>query len=227
MVSKTCPVCGKEFGHNRSPSYLKNRTWCSPSCRQRAKTNPNKRAIFTCKWCGKQFEEWAYRNPTMCSRQCTVEYAARQPKPAQRRPENFVTVCCEQCGKDYVVHKCQVTLRNSKFCSVLCRNAYASLHMQGINHPRYKGGTDFPNRGSNWIAQRRKALQRDNRTCQRCGRVARKGEKRVVAVHHIIPYRKFEGDYLKANVLSNLITLCRKCHALVEHHGVACPQRLL
>jgi 5-methylcytosine-specific restriction endonuclease McrA len=96
--------------------------------------------------------------------------------------------------------------------------------MQGNNHPRWKGGP--VDRGSNWCSQRRQALRRDKHTCQICGRKPKKGEKRIVDVHHIIPYREFHGDYLKANHLPNLITLCKSCHAAVEHHRLPCPQRL-
>jgi predicted HNH restriction endonuclease len=31
-------------------------------------------------------------------------------------------------------------------------------------------------------------------------------------VHHLIPYRTFNGDYLAANRLANLISVCRPCH---------------
>lgn len=52
---------------------------------------------------------------------------------------------------------------------------------------------------------RKKALLRDNYTCQICE------AKRKLEVHHIIPYR-----LIGKHDLENLITLCEKCHRLFE-----------
>jgi 5-methylcytosine-specific restriction endonuclease McrA len=75
----------------------------------------------------------------------------------------------------------------------------------GPKNPFWRGGYE-PYYGPNWFEQREKALKRDNYTCQKCG-------ARGDDVHHIIPFRKFGlANYLKANELSNLITLCKSCH---------------
>lgn len=79
-----------------------------------------------------------------------------------------------------------------------------------------------PDYGPNWAEQRRRARERDRFTCRRCG--ARESETgREHDVHHVIPFRRFDyrpgenDNYVKANALSNLITLCRACHAHVDH----------
>jgi 5-methylcytosine-specific restriction endonuclease McrA len=54
---------------------------------------------------------------------------------------------------------------------------------------------------SEWRQIRRQVLERDNRTCKKCG------QKSHLHVHHIIPRRK--GGL---NTLDNLISLCHKCH---------------
>jgi predicted HNH restriction endonuclease len=49
----------------------------------------------------------------------------------------------------------------------------------------------------------------------------------VLHVHHIRPYKEFNGNYWEANDLRNLITLCYTCHHKVERSGLPCPQPLL
>lgn len=58
------------------------------------------------------------------------------------------------------------------------------------------------------------ALQRDNYVCRKCGSASR------IAIHHI--------DWDKTNnELSNLITLCSKCHAKLQSFAPANLRRLL
>ncbi|HKJ26330.1 MAG TPA: DEAD/DEAH box helicase [Anaerolineales bacterium] len=73
-------------------------------------------------------------------------------------------------------------------------------------------GSD-PNRyGPNWPQQRDHARQRDNYTCQNCGRPE---EGRSHDVHHKIPFKAFER-FQDANQLDNLVTLCPACHRRAE-----------
>lgn len=117
---RKCHQCGNKFRVTiNSP-----RKFCSPICSNRYNRHPDpsKKSIFTCKWCGKKFIAWTYRNPTMCSRQCNSEYGARQPKPNQRRPKNFITKNCLVCGNPFTVHKSQDTgNRNAAYCSIECK----------------------------------------------------------------------------------------------------------
>ena len=87
----------------------------------------------------------------------------------------------------------------------------------GENHPNWKGGHE-KYRGERWTEQRRKALERDNHMCQRCGvingwHLDEYGEE--VNIHHVRPFRKFDTAE-QANDLDNLLTLCKPCHATVE-----------
>lgn len=219
--TRICETCGMDFACQ--PASKKR--FCSNDCKRTR--DPNKRGTFTCNVCGIQFEGWTYRQNKVCSRKCASSLAKGVPHLSARKPENFVTIFCEQCSKEYVIHKFFVTVRSSRFCSTECKYKWSSENIVGVSHRSYRGGTKFPNRGSNWSGQRKLALKRDGRTCKICGRKPRKGEKRVVDVHHITPYKEFGGDYLTANALANLITLCRQCHTKVELHGYSCPQPLL
>lgn len=202
------------------------RRFCTSICANRYNQppDPTKHTTVKCVVCGAVFEAWVSRKATCCSRKCASKLSAGASKPKARRPENLRTLYCEHCNKEYVVHVAQVTGRRSRFCSTICRDQWLSENRRGANNPNYVGGTKFPNRGSSWSRQRKLAKLRDGARCQICGT---RDKKRRIAVHHIIPYRIFEGDHLTANELPNLITLCQKCHGKVEHHKLPCPRRLL
>lgn len=218
-----CPTCGKSFQVDTHTNPRKK--FCSKPCANKNRADASKKSIFTCQWCGKSFEEWTYRKPSYCSNQCRSEYGARQPKP-HKKPRALVECKCLTCGKLFSVDKTQIELRGGgKYCSRVCKYKSRSITFSGENNPNYKGGVSHDNiyfRGSNWGAQKRKAVKRDNHMCQVCG--AGGNLFNALGVHHIKPYRLFNGDFEAANQLSNLITLCRKHHALVECGKIPCPK---
>lgn len=66
----------------------------------------------------------------------------------------------------------------------------------------------------NWSTIRKKALQRDDYSCQRCGAKGGEEGNQELHVHHILP--KAEGG---SNQLENLTTLCRVCHDEIHSGG--------
>jgi DEAD/DEAH box helicase domain-containing protein len=74
--------------------------------------------------------------------------------------------------------------------------------------------------GPNWQVQRRRALERDNYRCRTCN--AEQGDGPALHIHHIRPIRDYgyipgENDnYLQANHIDNLVTLCPRCHRQAE-----------
>ncbi|GAB4474086.1 MAG: hypothetical protein Kow00124_13760 [Anaerolineae bacterium] len=74
--------------------------------------------------------------------------------------------------------------------------------------------------GPNWKQQREAARQRDGCRCRQCG--APESPGRQHDVHHIRPFRDFgyvpgrNENYLEANQLDNLLTLCPSCHRAAE-----------
>ena len=75
--------------------------------------------------------------------------------------------------------------------------------------------------GPNWRAQRRKALERDGYRCRTCG--ANGGADGIsLHVHHIRPFRDYQytpgvnENYLQANQVDNLVSLCPSCHRRAE-----------
>jgi DEAD/DEAH box helicase domain-containing protein len=88
----------------------------------------------------------------------------------------------------------------------LAEETVARLREEGVwtSDPNYYG--------PNWLAQRDKARVRDGYRCQACGALEQGPSHHV---HHKTPFRAF-GSYRQANQLSNLVTLCSRCHHRVE-----------
>ena len=78
-------------------------------------------------------------------------------------------------------------------------------------HYNWKGGitpkTQLRINDIEWHKIRKKIYERDNRTCQICGKHCHND----IQCHHIVPYRITQD-----NSEGNLITLCRSCHRKEE-----------
>jgi hypothetical protein len=66
--------------------------------------------------------------------------------------------------------------------------------------------------GKDWDQQKKLAKKRDNNKCRKCGKRHKKGSP-PFHVHHIRSRRK-----MGSNALSNLLTLCEKCHKSLHPH---------
>lgn len=161
------------------------------------------KSIKTCEKCGIviRLPPSQARRRRYCSRACDPHFNVRK-----------LELECELCGEAFRVHPSRPSPR---FCSEACRRKWFASEFRGEKSPQWRGGAiDYY--GPNWKRQRRLARQRDGHQCQGCGITSlRLGRK--MAVHHIVPFREFGAEnYLKANALDNLISLCPTCHMTVE-----------
>ena len=87
---------------------------------------------------------------------------------------------------------------------------WLALEDETVDALRRSGSwTNDPNEyGPDWGNQRQQARARDGYRCQMCGMP--EGD-REHDVHHKLPFRGF-ASYREANRLSNLVTLCSRCH---------------
>lgn len=106
-------------------------------------------------------------------------------------------------------HKPNITPeRNAKLSKALTGQKRPSI--TGPNHPYWRGGVGFKYsryKGNDvWDEIRKRILQRDLYTCQRC-----QVKRQVLHVHHVMPFRISRDDSD-----GNLISLCSSCHRKEE-----------
>ena len=139
---------------------------------------------------------------------------------------------CLICGKGFYVQLNQIKKGWGKYCSVICTvNApksdetrrRMSAWQKGDKHRNWVGGkkSDYRQRFNYmWDQQKKLAYKRDNYTCQNCGKEC---SYKDIQCHHIIPYRRCDGNEdkcifwnIRINDLPNLVTLCSSCHPKIE-----------
>lgn len=229
-VEVPCSNCGKIL--ERKPYRLRRSTnhYCDKSCESvhRSKIQKGKRAPIMhprpinlveliCAYCHEAFLRAPYKvdlsKNTYCGRECAAKAYSQTYKGSNHALHNQVEVTCGWCGKHFTINPSRTN--KTRFCSRKCASAHHSVAIRGENGPRWRGG-DIDYYGPNWQYQRRQARKRDNYCCQCCG-ITEKQLKRQLDVHHIIAFRVFgEANYLEANQLTNLISLCFYCHRAVE-----------
>ena len=156
---------------------------------------------ITCDDCGKTFrrQNHAIHKRNYCSECCP-------PRGASGDTE----LTCDNCDKNFLRPNHRDKGQKYIFCSPSCKKEF----MRGDKIYNYKGGYE-PYYGPNWREQRRKARERDSYTCQHCG-IHQSKLDRALDVHHIVPFCEFGlANYIQANDLQNLLSLCQSCHSTV------------
>jgi len=197
-ITVYCQECGKAI--ETIPCLINRKKYCSRRCANIA-ANRKSMQITTistpglCDYCGKpiRIQPWQARdfNRHFCSKECS--------KLGHRIPGTYTQQPCAYCGKLYEVSFHQLTKRGSKYCSRECMNNGTRTRKIALAYY--------------WRKIAAEVRKRDNYTCQLCGIQQARG----LHVHHKIPALDFGIEQLpQANALSNLITLCVRCHRLVE-----------
>ncbi len=220
-----CAYCGrglrrKPYRVNRIPNQYCNRE-CYFKLLDKTRTG-NLKAI--CDNCGSNIiglpEQRLKRNKHFfCSRECWRQSQIKR-----------LTINCANCGNNLEIHPSTHKKDVGNFCDMQCYGAWRKKNFKGKKNPNWRHGlagkTNNIDYGPNWRRQRKAAIQRDGGCCRRCA-ATESLNGYALDVHHITPFRKFDyvrgenDNYKQANELSNLITLCRECHALVENAKVS------
>lgn len=173
--------------------------------------------IVNCEQCGKEVKKYQSQikpgQMYFCSFNC--QHIWRTGRTGTIKKPKGILKKCLYCEKDFYVYPSEVDIK--KYCSKECRIKHnvEKGTWSGENCNFWRGGFDYY-RGPNWHEQKRKARKRD-KVCQKCGKT-REENIRALNVHHIIPFRFFNGNYIEANSLDNLITLCSSCHRETDSH---------
>jgi 5-methylcytosine-specific restriction endonuclease McrA len=212
-VACTCQQCGETFFV--LPSNLKQGSgrYCSNRCSGIAR---QVQVELECIQCGKMFTRKPSALKNGGGKYCSIS--------CQNNVRKFKVTCtCEQCGTLFKVKPSVIKTGGGRYCSQEC---FGKSH-RGVNNVRWRGGGGGSKyRGENWYQQRKLAYERDLGICQYCGKKPRKGQRKF-QVHHIKPFREFNGDYIAANQLTNLITLCHQCHPKAEYGKIAVQPYLI
>lgn len=229
LTDFNCPECGVSFKIKNSLVDRAVNHFCSASCSSTYynKINPispKKGKEIPCKNCG----EFVYRPKhriegatfSVCSNECRVEWIKKTGMLAGGNNTRYSSFehPCYTCGKSILLTPSRSYERN--YCSVKCMSLDYQQRMIGEANPFWKGGWDNEY-GPHWKRISLEVRARDNFTCQRCLRA--KNElvgTELLHAHHIIPFREFQGDTERAHAKENLVTLCSRCHPIVEKNGI-------
>lgn len=129
---------------------------------------------------------------------------------------------CITCSKKFWRKPFAIKKGDNKFCSKKCYFAWQvgkkkviknQWDRKGASNPNWRGGIRPINmaiRASKEYSEwRTKVFQRDNYTCQECGKRNGLGFRVVLHAHHKKPFAKFPELRLE---IDNGQTLCEKCH---------------
>lgn len=184
---------------------------------------------YICKYCNRRFIDFESNKRIFCNKICAdywkrINYLGernhfygkhhnieimkkssekRFKTPKNERKEKYCIVCNNPIKKSNL--EPWKKYLSKKFCSKICSSKYYS----GDKCNFWEGGVDicnYPKEFNNSL--KRLIRKRDNQVCMNCG-IHREKLNRALDIHHI--------DYNKDLIIQeNLISLCRKCHALTH-----------
>lgn len=161
------------------------------------------------------------------------EYKQRFPQ-AKLKDDSITQIFKETRANKRELPKCKrpgcnnkVKTHQNKYCSYSCASkdrvrlgTNAVVKSGKDNHAFIDGMSKGVNR-----KVKQEVYKRDNKVCQRCNKDVSESSNNTYGVHHIIPKRVFD-DYQEADVMTNLITLCSRCHREVEHDSLYAVYKL-
>lgn len=233
MPDVECDNCG-DMTYKRPAKIERNdHQFCSTECYHdfgrpdmQGENNPNhkEKVTLSCEVCGDAFEVYPYRadDARFCSSECNADY--NRGRTGEDHPQwegGIPEHTCQNCGETFERYDSKG--KDCEYCSKDCYREASEEIFAGDGNPVWRGGR-VENYGPNWDDQREKALERDGRTCQDCGKHADEMD-RSPHVHHKkrLGWFKEEYDapewYRKGNAVDNLVTLCPTCHANREGLG--------
>lgn len=209
-----CKKCGEQFFRVRS-----NQVFCSPNCATswfwENKFNDLRKAKREvhhkkCRQCGVDIET---TNPwkVYCSDKCKVQYLNKA-----RSGKRYELRVCPVCQKEFM--HLQMAGVGKIYCSPICRNKAGNDRRKSLSSER-----SFRMRKTNqWNGNWYKALERDNFTCQLCGKKQPPGQRNHKEIYQMVVHH-WDGSHNRKSgtgnhSLDNLVTFCQECHNLFHTH---------
>lgn len=134
----------------------------------------------------------------------------------------YIEIICIKCGHKFKRDKWKAKFQIYRYFNH-CRSCSSRLIIasclgkSGKDNPAWKGGSAYWIKGRfgrdkdnlSWKIQRKLCWKRDNYTCRMCGVKT----DIIPDCHHKIPYR-----ISQSHALSNLISLCKSHHGIIEQN---------
>lgn len=192
-----CQQCNKSFKAKFVCKTKPMPKYCSYECSNKAQ---DKKVFINCAGCEKEIVRKQYRLIKNEKQYCSI--ACWHPP---------LIINCDYCKEEF--KRTPAKKNETNFCSRDCMGNWQSENKTGENSNSWLGGWE-KYYGGNWKKQKTLAKKRDDYTCQVCGKA--EGET-THHVHHIKAFRHFgKENYLEANELKNLMTVCPPCHGSIE-----------
>ena len=183
---------------------------------------------MNCLVCGKEIVG-KQKTAKYCSKECGSKASndRANAKSKAERHGKLKPKICVRCGQEFMPN---IHGQHRIYCSFKCqnevyvetntdngkRNIWRKKEYQNNKQDYLKRAKDRANQ-ARFDGNYYKVLERDNYTCQHCGATDRKLE-----VHH--KDGNGRGKEKPNNDLSNLITLCKPCHAMENaKYNTRCP----
>ena len=213
-----CDSCGKTI--HRVPAHINKHNFCDRSCY--LQWHHGERITLFCSQCKEKIVRKIseQKGKPFCSKKCWDKWRSENQRGENHSQYQRVETSCAQCGKQILVAPNKLRTRKNNFCGNECRHLWNKDAFTGENNPAWKGGYS-PYYGPDWYRQRDQARKRDNYCCQNCG-ISEENLSYELHVHHIKAFRLFgyvpgeNKNYVEANKLNNLISLCASCHPKAE-----------
>lgn len=218
--SRECDSTTRKFTENRSrigpvtvvrPTFTIRRlaarsaSNCNPNAGEHNGNWKDAKETSSCKRCSSTFEYYPSNKQGVFCPNCVTETGEFLGVPYYEYHDiEYVKKVCETCGRIITTLKSRARREPVRFCSQNCLCTWLSNQWDGSANV-YNG---------RWREVRRKALRRDDHTCQNCG-TTREEIGHEPDVHHITPVREF-NDPQSAHTLDNVVCLCRSCHRYAE-----------
>ncbi len=207
LPNRTCKGCDLEFYDPKA-----RRSYCDDCNPNAGENNGNWRdatETTTCKRCETQFEYYPSDKHGVFCADCVDAIHGFLGTPYYEYHEiKRVKKVCEQCGRISTVLESKAKREPVRFCGQNCLRIWLSNQWQNAEN-EYNG---------RWREVKRKALKRDDHSCQHCG-ISRGEIGHEPDVHHIEPVRTFDDPQL-AHTLDNVVCLCRSCHRYAEIESI-------